>query len=136
MSWRSDGRAVGRASLLVAGLSLAAACGASDETRRAAAGRSLPGASPERGRALIHAYGCGACHQVPGVPGANGRVAPNLTGFGRQQYLAGGIVPNTPERLVSWIEDPAAVKAGTAMPAVGVSHAEAVDIAAYLYSLD
>lgn len=123
-----------RARLAVAGAALAVAC-AGAEPREAADGRRVPEASAARGRALLHAYGCGACHYVPGVPGASGRVAPNLTGFARQQYLAGGVVPNTPERLIAWIDDPQAVKPGTAMPAVGVSRAEAADIAAYLYTL-
>jgi cytochrome c len=122
--------------IAVVAMTLAAACGHAPEMAGSTTERAVPGASAARGRALIHAYGCGACHYVPGVPGARGRVAPNLTGFARQQYLAGGLVPNTAERLVAWIEDPHAVKPGTSMPAVGVSHAEAAHIAAYLYTLE
>jgi cytochrome c1 len=98
--------------------------------------RLVPGGDAARGRALIHAHGCGACHFVPGVPGARGRVAPTLAGFAGRTYIAGGLVPNTPERLVAWIHDPQALKPGTAMPAVGVGPAEAADMAAYLYTLD
>jgi cytochrome c len=114
---------------------LAIGCGGSEPAGDTDS-RVVPGADAGRGGRTIRAYGCGACHYVPGVPGANGRVAPNLTGFARQQYLAGGVVPNTPERLVAWIENPPALKPDTAMPAVGLSRAEAADVAAYLYSLD
>ena len=32
------------------------------------------------GAMLIQQKGCGACHTIPGVPGANGTVGPNLAG--------------------------------------------------------
>jgi cytochrome c1 len=118
----------------VAAAALTVACGGGEigggVERRSA------GASAERGRALIHAYGCGACHFVPGVPGARGRVGPNLTGFGRQRYLAGGLIPNTPEQVSAFIGDPAALRPGSTMPAVGASAAETADMAAYLRTLD
>jgi cytochrome c1 len=46
-----------------------------------------------------------------------------------------GKLPNTPDQLVRWIQQPQAVEPGTAMPDLGVSLAEARDIAAYLYTL-
>jgi cytochrome c len=118
---------------LVAAAALAVACGGEvrwDDERRPSA------ASAERGRTLIHAYGGGACHFVPGVPGAHGRVGPNLTGFGRQRYLAGGLIRNTPEQVSAFIDDPAALRPGSTMPAVGVSPADAADMAAYLHTLE
>ena len=42
----------------------------------------VPGGDAERGPALIRAYGCAACHAVPGVEGADGNVGPPLTRFG------------------------------------------------------
>jgi cytochrome c2 len=94
----------------------------------------VPGASPERGRVLIEEYGCGACHAVPGVRGAAGRVGPPLDDISARLYIA-GVVPNSPDDLVRWIRDPRRIDPGTAMPDLNVSERDARDIAAYLYEL-
>ena len=94
----------------------------------------VPGGSPERGRQMLGAYGCGACHSIPGVPGATGRVAPPLTDWGSRTTIL-GLMPNTPERLVQWIVDPESLRPGTTMPAIGVSREDALQMAAYLYTL-
>lgn len=85
-----------------------------------------------RGRAAIERHGCGACHVIPGVRAARGIVGPSLTDFARRPYVAGTLVNNT-FNLVAWIQDPPAIAPGTVMPRLGVSEAEARDIAAYLY---
>ncbi len=84
--------------------------------------------------AILRQYGCGACHAIAGVPGADGRVGPPLTGIGERVYIA-GTLPNTEENLVRWIMDPQAMRPGTAMPDVGVNEVHARIMAAYLYSL-
>lgn len=89
---------------------------------------------PDRGAKLIAQYGCGSCHEVPGVNGANGLVGPPLTAFGKRSYIAGQL-PNNAANLQRWIEDPQAVEPGTAMPNLGVTSIDARDIAAYLLSL-
>jgi cytochrome c1 len=89
---------------------------------------------PERGRASIRSHQCGACHTIPGVTGARGIVGPPLAGFGARAFIAGEL-PNTPENLVRWIQDPPAIEPETAMPALGVAQSDARDIAAYLYQL-
>jgi cytochrome c len=91
-------------------------------------------ADAERGRRLAERYHCGACHVIPGVPAARGRTAVSLAGFGRRSYIAGRL-PNEPRLLERWLIDPAALVPGTAMPAMGVSPADARDMAAYLRSL-
>jgi cytochrome c2 len=96
---------------------------------------ALDGASPERGRAAAERYDCGACHRIPGVPDARGRVGPNLDGFRRRVYV-GGAHPNTPDVLVRWIQDAPSLSSRTAMPDVGVDVRDARDIAAYLYTLE
>jgi cytochrome c1 len=78
--------------------------------------------------------GCAACHVIPGVRGADGKVGPPLTGIGSRIMIAGQ-VPNTPDNLIRWIRDPQAIEPGTAMPNLGVSEPTARDIAAYLYTL-
>jgi cytochrome c1 len=92
------------------------------------------GGNADRGEVLIRAYGCGACHIVPGVRGADGLVAPPLTKFARRTFIAGE-VPNTPENLVHWIREPKEIEPHTAMPDLGLNDQQARDVAAYLYQL-
>lgn len=89
----------------------------------------------ELGRQAIIEYGCGTCHTIPGVRGADGLVGPPLTRFGRRGYIAGRLA-NTPDNLARWIENPDEVDPQTAMPNLGVTPEEAANIAAYLHSLD
>jgi cytochrome c2 len=79
-------------------------------------------------------YGCTSCHVIPGVSGANGTVGPPLTAFSKRQYVA-GLLPNEPDNLIRWIQDPQGVVKGVAMPDMGVSEQDAKNIAAYLYTL-
>ncbi len=105
---------------------------AASERRAAAIG--LTGGEPDNGPTLLIRYGCRGCHTIPGVPGAAARVGPPLDGIGDRVYIA-GVLRNTPDNLVRWIEDPHEVDPRTAMPATGISKREARDVAAYLYSL-
>jgi mono/diheme cytochrome c family protein len=105
-----------------------------DGTSEATAMLAIDGGDPERGRSLIHAYGCGTCHTIAGVRGARGRVGPQLDGFA-QQHLLAGFLPNAPRNLVAWLMDPVALKAETGMPSQGLTEAEARHVAAYLYTL-
>jgi cytochrome c2 len=84
------------------------------------------------GRGLIARYGCGACHSIPGVPGADALAAPPLDHFYERSYIAGRL-PNTEDNLLKWIQDPQQVEPGTAMPNLGVTQDEARDMVAYLY---
>jgi cytochrome c len=61
-------------------------------------------------------------------------VGPPLTQFTHRAFIAGE-VPNNGEFLVRWISVPQSIEPGTAMPNLGVSEAQARDIAAYLYTL-
>jgi cytochrome c1 len=88
--------------------------------------------NPEHGRAALGAYGCGACHRIPGVPHADGTIGPPLDALGKRVYLA-GILANSPEQLAQWIREPQALKPATDMPNVRVTPADARDIAAYLW---
>lgn len=91
-------------------------------------------ASLERGRQLLAQYRCGSCHRIDGVADARGRSATPLDGFGRRSYIAGRI-PNQPEALRAWIMDPQSLVPSSTMPALGVTAAQARDMAAYLRSL-
>ena len=113
---------------------LAACAGCSTAERDEAFGAAVTGGVPSRGAAAINKYGCGSCHDIPGISGANGRVGPSLRQMPKLTYVA-GVLPNTPENMMRWIQDPKGVDEKTAMPNLGVTPDEATDIAAYIYSL-
>jgi cytochrome c len=126
------------AARLVGGLTLLAICvaaaGGCRGGRGAAVAMEITGGDPRQGTAALRQYGCHTCHTIPGVSGADGRVGPSLRGFGTRVYIAGQL-PNTPEHLMQWIQDPRALIPGTAMPWTGVSDEDLRHIAAYLYTL-
>jgi cytochrome c2 len=92
------------------------------------------GGDAEHGASLIRDYGCGACHIVPGIEGADGLVGPPLIMIGRRIYLA-GLLRNTPANMMIWLENPQRIVPGNAMPDMGISPQAARDITAYLYTL-
>jgi cytochrome c1 len=94
--------------------------------------RSAPEGNLANGRRLIASYGCGSCHTIPGVPGANSKAGPPLKCFYQRTYIAGRL-SNTKENLMQWIQHPQQIDPGNAMPDLGVSEQEASDIADYLY---
>ena len=93
----------------------------------------LTGGSPQAGKQFIERYGCAACHQIKGIAHADSKVGPSLKEIRESGYV-GGVLPNSADNLARWIADPRDVSPKTAMPDLGVSRAEARDIAAYLYS--
>jgi|SRR6185437_16011977 len=109
-------------------LAFAAACAPGPASSRAR------DADPNHGRELAQAAGCGACHVVPGIEGSPGadQIGPPLAGFFRRASIA-GMLPNTPDELLNWLRAPQSLKPGNAMPDLGLSDADARDIAAYLY---
>ncbi|CAP43555.1 c-type cytochrome [Bordetella petrii] len=116
-------------------LALLTGCGEPAEPLAAPArGDALPGADAGRGRERIAEYGCVSCHAIPGVRGPGARVGPPLRHLASRAYLA-GVLPNTPANLVRWLRDPPAIAPRTAMPDMGLSEADARDIAAYLLTL-
>lgn len=119
------GRYAGPAALALCGV-LAAGC-----SQDAPAGLQV-GGDAARGRAAIERYGCAACHTIPGIPSYGANVGPPLVNLPQRGYLA-GVLPNTREELVRWLRDPPGVDPRTAMPNLGVTEAEAIDIAAFLH---
>jgi cytochrome c len=97
-----------------------------------ACGKANPEA--ERGRLLLRQFGCGACHDIPGVATADGKVGPPLGGIARRVYLA-GVLPNTAQNMAAFIRAPEKADPRTAMPNLGVTEAHARDMVAYLYTL-
>jgi cytochrome c len=95
---------------------------------------ALPNGDPHLGKEVIRAYGCGACHVIPGIREARGLVGPPLYFFGQRTMIAGEL-PNTPDNLVRWVRNPRAIEPGTAMPDLGLSEDQAENVAAYLYTI-
>lgn len=96
--------------------------------------RIVDGGDAETGKRLIGNYGCGSCHVIPGIRGAEGMVGPPLTGFAHRTFIAGQVANNA-DFLIRWIEVPQAIEPGTAMPNLGITEGQARNIAAYLYTL-
>lgn len=89
--------------------------------------------NPDRGSTLVNTYGCGSCHTISGIPNANGVVGPSLDGFAHRVYVA-GMLRNSPNNLVTWIQRPQSVVPGNVMPDMGIGRSDARDIAAFLYT--
>lgn len=97
--------------------------------------QELAGGNPQRGAVAIQEYGCGACHNIPGIPDADAMAGPPLNAWSQRRYISGRL-PNEPQHLIRWIRFPQEIEPGTAMPNLGVSEQEARDISAYLYTLE
>ena len=123
--------------LIAAGLAIAAGGMAWNADRREAVRKAqeLTGGNVENGRRALAAYGCVACHTIPGIRLARGKVGPRLEGLRERVYIA-GVLPNTPENMIWWIQHPQSVDPKTAMPETGIGPTDARDVAAYLYSLN
>ena len=119
------------AAALVVLAALLPGCGQERIKKQAA---RMTGGDPDRGPGLIRKYGCSTCHLIPGIEGARGMIGPPLNGIASRTYLAGQL-PNTPDNMLRWIQDPQSIERGTAMPDSGMSITEARHIAAYLYTL-
>jgi cytochrome c2 len=89
----------------------------------------------QRGAVLIGQLGCGACHIIPGVSGAEGLVGPPLDRMGKRVYIA-GVLRNTPDNMITWLRNPQSVVPNNAMPNMVIDQQQARDIAAYFYTLD
>jgi cytochrome c553 len=92
---------------------------------------------PARGRAIIAsgAHGCAACHSIPGVRWPSGIVGPPLAGMAQRGFIAGQL-PNKPDVLVAFLQNPPALVPETGMPNVGLTAEEARHVAAFLHTLE
>jgi cytochrome c len=92
----------------------------------------IAGGNVQRGQVALQSWGCGSCHTIPGVAGANGKVGPDLKEAGLHSFIAGRL-ENTPENMILWIQKPQEISPGNGMPDTGVTANMARDMAAYLY---
>jgi cytochrome c len=122
----------GAAAVLIAAAAVAGALWQKQQ-RSADTAVAMTGGNIARAPELIRRYGCAGCHTIPGIPGGDGKVGGPLKDI-RQRVYVGGVVTNAPDNLVRWIVSPQTFSPRTAMPATGITEAEARDVAAYLYS--
>jgi len=86
------------------------------------------------GRKVFETTACINCHAVAGTV-ANGRFGPDLTHLMSRDTLASGAVPNTPDNLRMWIQNPDIFKPGSRMPAMTLTDQELDKVTAYLLTL-
>jgi cytochrome c len=127
---------VRRARVMRAAIAWAACVGCRGVGKASADTLQVPNGDPARGRAIVAggAYGCTGCHAIRGMGAPYGVVGPPLDGMASRAFIAGQL-PNTPDVLVAFLQNPAALVPATAMPDVRLGLAQARDIAAYLYTL-
>lgn len=77
---------------------------------------------------------CIACHTVQGTA-ARGKLGPDLTHLMSRPQLAAYDLPNTPQNLRAWIENPEVFKSSSRMPAAHLPGQKLDGIAAYLSTL-
>jgi cytochrome c1 len=118
------------APVLAAGLVVGCA-----ETPRGQRPATVTSGDADIGAGIIRDVGCGSCHRIPGIEGADGLVGPPLDSMARRTFIAGELA-NNEQNMVRWVMDPQSVEPGTAMPNLGLTEAQARDVAAYLASLD
>ncbi|MBV8920151.1 c-type cytochrome [Bradyrhizobium sp.] len=126
---RAFGSTVAEAVLVVLLAAALSGCG-----QGKAAGPANFNGDPKRGADLVRSYGCGGCHDIPGIANADGNVGPPLHRIGARTYIA-GFLQNSPDNMAFWIQDPQKVLPGNAMPQMGIPPDQARDIAAFLYTL-
>lgn len=81
------------------------------------------------GEALFQQKGCVGCHTINGKGGTFG---PDLSHIGSQAYDA---LPNTPEFIAKWLDNPSAQKLGTQMPRIPLTQAERDALVQYVTGL-
>jgi mono/diheme cytochrome c family protein/cytochrome c551/c552 len=87
--------------------------------------------SDERGDVLLRQYACHSCHRIDRVTGPKTFVGPPLMDWANRKYIA-GVLPNTHENLVKWIQSPQSVDSKTLMPNLNVPAAHANEMATFL----
>lgn len=91
-------------------------------------------ATEEAGQRVFETTACVNCHAIRGTI-ADGRFGPDLTHLMSRDTLAAGILPNTPDNLARWVENPDSIKPGCQMPAMNLSPQDLSALVSYLETL-
>jgi cytochrome c oxidase subunit 2 len=97
-------------------------------------GRAPPEPAARRGHDVFMQARCAGCHTIRGTEAA-GQTAPDLTHIATRSTLGAGTLPNTPENLTAWIQDPQRVKPGNQMPPNPLAADDLQALVAYLETL-
>jgi len=97
-------------------------------------GRDPSASAASRGRDVFMQARCAGCHTIRGSEAA-GRIAPDLTHVATRRTLGAGTLPNTPQNLATWIQDPQRVKPGNQMPPNPLAADDLQALVAYLGTL-
>jgi len=92
------------------------------------------GATALAGQSFFLAQTCANCHAVGGTS-AVANAAPDLTHLASRSQLAAGVVPNTPDDLTRWLQDPQRIKPGCQMPNFNLNENQLNQLVAYLEGL-
>ena len=96
--------------------------------------RQPTGAEAIAGGQLIPTIACGSCHAIRGTA-MKGTFGPDLTHFGSRIGIAAFTLPNTPQNLLAWLQDPQKVKPECKMPQIPLPLQEQQQLVAYLEEL-
>ncbi|MDR3739283.1 MAG: cytochrome c oxidase subunit II [Terracidiphilus sp.] len=86
------------------------------------------------GRAVFEGNACANCHTISGTS-AHGVFGPALSHLAARDTIASGAVPNTPQNLRAFIDDPAHLKPGALMPAMHLNQHDLDAVTKYLTTL-
>jgi cytochrome c oxidase subunit II len=86
------------------------------------------------GRAVFEGNACVNCHTISGTA-AHGTFGPNLSHLASRDTIASGSVPNNPQNLRAFIDDPAHFKPGALMPAMHLNDRDLDAVTQYLSTL-
>ena len=90
--------------------------------------------TPSAGQRIFEQTACVNCHTIQGTR-ANGTDGPDLTHLVSRKTIAAGAASNTLGDLIAWVYNPAVIKPGCKMPAMGLSTRQAAMVAMYLETL-
>jgi len=91
-------------------------------------------ANAVEGQTVFQHNACISCHTVAGTI-ATGTFGPDLTHVASRDTLASGSVPNTPENLRAFVDNPAHFKPGVLMPPMHLNNHDLDAVTAYLMTL-
>ena len=98
---------------------------------------SAPPSSDPRathGQKVFFTSACNMCHAIAGTD-ANATVGPDLSHIASRSTLAAGTLPNDPEHMRRWLENPQRVKPGNRMPVMSLAPEDLDALVAYLGTL-
>jgi cytochrome c oxidase subunit 2 len=91
-------------------------------------------ARAERGKQVFFSSACNVCHTIAGTDAA-ATVGPDLSHIASRRTIAAGTLPNDPDHMRRWLENPQAVKPGNRMPVVSLAREDIDALVAYLGTL-